>query len=384
MCLATDARFSEKSDKSFICICPDDYSGDRCQHRNSRIDIKFSAEIIDSSSSLSVHIITANGKKAHTRTTILSRINFYQTHVRLFTPIEFHIIFAQIFQHYYLISLLSDYIPSRNVSSEIRSSQRCLPIDELFDATITNYHSLRRAKYYHQACRKYKSLPCFYDHDTFLCLCTNDRHANCFNFDFNLRNDCEGNNYCLNSGQCLQDIPQCPTRSVCVCQDCFYGSRCQFSTKGYGLSLDAILSYHIRANITFSQQPKILKTSASLVIIIFALGIISSSLSIITFSREKPRQVGCGIYLLVSSIICLLIMLIFVLKCLLLVLIQSEIILQPWIVKINCVLMDFLLRILLNKMDWLNACVAIERVIVVLMGVRFNKAQSRKVSYLIY
>jgi len=310
---------------------------------------------------------------------MLAKVNFDQTDVRFYTSIKFHVIFAQIKQFYYLINILSKYIPERNITREILSSQRCLSIYELFDSTIINYHPLRRAKYYHQACGKYNSLPCFYDLDTFMCLCTNDRHANCFNFDFHMENDCRGSNYCLNKGECFQDLPQCPTISVCSCADCYYGSRCQFSTKTYGISLDAILGYHIRPNTTLFRQPKPIKTSMILVIIICFLGIISSFLSIITFRRKNPRAFGSGIYLFVSSIICLFIMFTLLFKFLLLFLIQSEAVIQSWILKSNCILMDFLLRILLNVVDWLNACVSIERVIVVNIGPQFNKIKSTKV-----
>jgi hypothetical protein len=47
-----------------------------------------------------------------------------------------------------------------------------------------------------------------------------------------------------NDAQCCQNHPTCPTKSLCVCSEYFYGSRCQFST----LSLDTILAYQISLN----------------------------------------------------------------------------------------------------------------------------------------
>ena len=35
---------------------------------------------------------------------------------------------------------------------------------------------------------------------------------------------------------------------MCLCEPCFYGRKCQFSTSGFGLSLNAIIGYHIREN----------------------------------------------------------------------------------------------------------------------------------------
>jgi len=45
----------------------------------------------------------------------------------------------------------------------------------------------------------------------------------------------------------------------CVCPECFYGSRCQFSTKSISLSLDTILVYQIRPNFSFTRQRSIMK-----------------------------------------------------------------------------------------------------------------------------
>ncbi len=68
-------------------------------------------------------------------------------------------------------------------------------------------------------------------------------------------------------GQCLQDHPECPTRSICIYQPCFYGTRCQFSISGFGLSLNAILGYHILQNVSLDYQPFIIKISFALTII---------------------------------------------------------------------------------------------------------------------
>ena len=53
---------------------------------------------------------------------------------------------------------------------------------------------------------------------------------------------------------------------------------------------------------------------------------------------------------------------------------------QQWLLEGNCIFMDFLLRILLNIIEWLSACIAIERTIAVIRGTKFNKKRSRQVS----
>jgi hypothetical protein len=91
-----------------------------------------------------------------------------------------------------------------------------------------------------------------------------------------MNNDCQGFNYCENGGQCFENNETCPTKLSCICEDCYYGSRCQFSTKGFLISLDSIVAYHIKPNIPVNRQPLIVKTS-----IIFVIGLISGLLSMI-------------------------------------------------------------------------------------------------------
>ena len=152
----------------------------------------------------------------------------------------------------------------------INSSDRCPHINEVFNETIVQLHLIRRIKYYHLPCQNQSlNLSCFYD-DIHLCLCYDfdqQRLANCFKFDHNMKFDCFGQSDCENDGQCFQDNPDCPTRSICICPPCFYGTRCQFSTSGFGLSLDAILGYHILPNVNITHQPFIIKMSLALTII---------------------------------------------------------------------------------------------------------------------
>ncbi|CAF4211338.1 unnamed protein product, partial [Rotaria magnacalcarata] len=70
-----------------------------------------------------------------------------------------------------------------------------------------------------------------------------------------MRLDCFGQNECQNGGQCFQDNRVCPQVSICVCPRCYYGVQCQFSTHGFSLSLDAILSYHIKPRANIRKQP---------------------------------------------------------------------------------------------------------------------------------
>jgi hypothetical protein len=163
--------------------------------------------------------------------------------------------------------------------------------------------------------------------------------------------DCRGYNQCENNGKCFQDNVTCPQQSVCMCEKCYYGRKCQLTTKGFSLSLDVIFGYHIKPFVSFSQQSNAVKITTSLTVLMFVFGFISGLLSILVFRRKTSIEVGCGIYLLINSII-------------------SVITISTFTIT------DVLLRILLSSGDWLNACVAIERAFTAIQGLIFNKSKS--------
>ena len=127
---------------------------------------------------------------------------------------------------------------------------------------------------------------------------------------------------CENGGECFEEQRTCPRVAVCKCPKCYYGSRCQLSTNGFSLSLDAILNYHIRPNVNISHQPWAVLISLILTIIITLLGLANGVLSLITFQNKTSRKSGCGIYLLSSSVTVLLTMIVFLLKFTILLLSQ--------------------------------------------------------------
>ncbi|CAF4289545.1 unnamed protein product [Rotaria sp. Silwood2] len=138
----------------------------------------------------------------------------------------------------------------------INPSDRCHHISELFNHSFVQTQLLRRVKYYHLPYQKHSlNISCFYD-DVYLCLCYDfeqQRLANFFEFNHNMKYDCLGQSACENEGQCFQEDQNCPRKSLCICSPCFYGTRCQFSVNGFGLSLDAILGYHIQSQLNMNQ-----------------------------------------------------------------------------------------------------------------------------------
>ncbi|CAF1339892.1 unnamed protein product [Adineta ricciae] len=132
----------------------------------------------------------------------------------------------------------------------------------------------------------------------------------------------------------------CPLATFCNCTDCFFGDRCQFYANGIELTLDDILRYDIRPNAT-------------------------SILCILTFRVRESREVGCGMYLLASYITSLLTIAMFTAKFWFLILTQVN----PTISR----LLEFILKVFLYTDNWFNACVALERLVIVYKGVYFKK-----------
>ncbi|CAF1163961.1 unnamed protein product [Rotaria sp. Silwood1] len=189
-----------------------------------------------------------------------------------------------------------------------------------------------------------------------MCLCTDERHANCFKLKRYKSYLCRRNDYCMNNGECFQDKPICPSTLICVCSNCYYGDRCQFYDERFSLSLDAILNFEIKRYVSFIDQPLMVTICAILTMIMFILRFLNGSLSIITFYDKKLREVGCGIYLLGSSIISLLKISVFALNFWLLFIVQSNLVTDHSFLLARCVTIEPLLKILFSMNNWLNAC----------------------------
>ena len=275
LCVPVDDRIALNS---FIYLCAEEFYGKKCENTKNRISIEFDAEIIMSVSAVFVHYITAFEHMKHQRTTTLKKILFRQNNISVFVTQRFHILFGEIpQQNYYLAVLRERFIESEFIQTKVSSSQKCFHVDEILNATFRQYPFLRRVKYYPLLCRQNKRLMCFYD-EIHMCICDLDRFSNCFTFDHSTIYNCQSYSVCQNSGQCFQDNVTCPLVSICVCPDCFYGTKCQFSTQGFVLSLDNILGYHVKPNVPLSKQPSLIKLSVILTTAIFVFGLINGIL----------------------------------------------------------------------------------------------------------
>ena len=158
---------------------------------------------------------------------------------------------------------------------------------------------------------------------------------------------------------------------------CVVGDQCSLFTKGIGLTINDILRNKIQSNLSFRKQSALIQTAAGITMIMFVIGFINGIFSLITFRNKELRKVGCGIYLLASSITSLLTITMFTLKFWFVILIQLHSIVRSSILRTDCVFVGPVLKLCLYLDGWLNTCVAIERTVNVSKRVNFNQKMSR-------
>lgn len=206
------------------------------------------------------------------------------------------------------------------------------------------------------------------------------RQGNCFEFDHRLERDCRGQSNCQNGASCLQNSFNCPDTAMCICPPCFYGALCQFTSSGFGISLDGILGDRIEAHIDIRYQPTIVRISLTLTILMTVIGLLSGICSLMTFLNEEPRKIGCGLYLIGTSTTTLFTSTMFCLKFGILLAAQMNYMTNRSFLSFQCRSIDFLLRVGVHMDQWLNACVAAERTVIVIKGPGFNKAKSKRMA----
>ncbi|CAF1184919.1 unnamed protein product [Adineta steineri] len=351
--------------------------GSHCEYQSIKTSINFKINSIPSS--IFAHYIISHDDKRHERITTFKNIPFDQYSVELFYTIPFNILFIEFSNNYYLTVIREKSIRSEMISTNINQDYKCENINKLLNSTILNYKNLRQLKYDQLPCIENLKLKCFYD-DTYMCVCDKNRYSNCFDFDRNASHDCQGYNYCENNGSCFLDNLICPSTSACICKKCHYGSKCQLNSTGFSTSLDVIFGYHIKPFISFTKQSKAVKITASITILMLIFSIINGLLSILTFKREPLLKVGCGVYLLTDSIISILTITIFTIKYFQLIIFQMKSITNTSFIHFSCILTDVLLKILLSFGDWLNVCVAIERILNAIQGIHFKQSKSKYIA----
>jgi hypothetical protein len=359
----------------YTCICPDQFFGPKCEYIKAKLDVLL--ENLDIPSYLMAFFFTVSEESDPTCTIMLQKLTLFQRIVTFRISIPYHIVIIKSNENFYLAVVQQS--PKLDLFTSINPTRECIPIENIFNSTLILLPRFQRIKFYHIPCQTNFNLNCFID-EGYLCLCTNDHHTNCVEFNRNKNLVCSSRDYCENQGQCLQDHPNCPSAIICVCQECFFGNQCQFYTKGFGLTLDEILGYEIKHNIVLSEQSFSVKLSAIITMMMFIIGLINGIFSILTFKNKNCQEVGCGMYLLVSSITSLIIVILFTLKFWFLILSFIDFFAQRFIIYLNCMLIEPLLKILLYIDNWLNGCIAVERTFAVFKGIYFNKKKSKYIA----
>ena len=371
-CIVLDDGMNEFG---IACNCSEEYFGASCSQRSSRLEVSFDQVKLSSFVFIYTFIRPRDAVSFEMEERmILQKLTMFQHTFVIYTVDSFDMAFVQIDQRYYIAVLQQSQ--QTNISTVISPAQQCPPIDELLQSQLVALPEIRRIKHYHSICQTHLKLMCFVD-KPYMCLCTLERYANCFKLK-STSIKCPYNFYCDNGGECLQDQRECPSVNTCNCTDCFFGDRCQFYAKGIGLTLDDILRYEIHPNVILYHQNPIVQWSTALIMILFVTGCINSCLSLFTFRRPKCRETGCGLYLFVSSITSLLTIIMFTVKCWFLLLTQINPSVSQSVLRGGCISLEFLLKVFLYMDNWLNACVAYERLMIVYKGISFNKMLSQR------
>ena len=382
-CVPRDRRI-DAQDNTF-CVCSERFSGSLCEHDTTQIQLLLAqSDFLSLPDFIFLHFIslpTSWGE--HERATTAVRVPFDQDSATLYWNKPFNMVFAQLStdREIYLLLVQTAYEPLVTHKLFFQLEKRCPSIREVLNSSIAAFPPLRRVKYYHLPCQQRINLTCFHDDTQHLCLCTQDRRANCFRFDHQMDYNCRRIDFrCENGGHCFQDNINCPSMSWCACPTCFFGRRCQLSSKGFGVSLDDILGYQIKPKTSLREQRTIVQVSVTLSVLVFTVGLVNGILSIMTFRSRQSRQVGCGTYLLVASINSILIATIFALKFVVLLLAQMDTIVNHTFLVGQCIILDYLLKTLVHVDEWLYAGVSVERAFTELRETSFSKRRSKRIA----
>jgi hypothetical protein len=80
---------------------------------------------------------------------------------------------------------------------------------------------------------------------------------------------------------------QFPSKFLCICPQCHYGSLCQFSIEGIGFTLDSLINQ-------VNRSIRIIYLISSF--LIFFIGGVTNYANIVTFKRSNLRKSSMGVY----------------------------------------------------------------------------------------
>ncbi|CAF1454631.1 unnamed protein product [Adineta steineri] len=182
------------------------------------------------------------------------------------------------------------------------------------------------------------------------------------------------NNHCQNKGLCVQDDEfRNPLEFICVCDRCFFGDLCQFTTSQYSISLDALIGQRIASHTPIYRQSISVQLYFTLIILFVIIGLSLNSITITLFSiRTKLRNAECSLYIMTSSGFGICSVSILCIKFI-------SVIFRPEMVatQLGCASMEYLLKLFPTICDWLNAFVSLDRLWLIRTGAGMNKTPNK-------
>ena len=359
-------RSDPSGQRSFICTCPSDSSGDLCEKSVFNVRIALDAELNAAVSVVQFYHVNAYSlhlELDHQRVTkgIPSFIRYNHDEVPV-PPLAvlklydrrgmptYYILYIQPDRH--TVNITSTPEPCAHAAS-LPLLQRKLSGSTQFSLSYSSlliaYPPKTRVFNYHAVCRNTTQL-CFHD-ARYLCICEENRtRVDCFVW--NTTSDrCTR---CFAGGICIQGDPEVKSDFQCVCPQCSYGDRCEFTTHALGFTLDFLLA-------TDSSFVRILYTSVAA--LLFAIGIFNNLCSYFTFKRPQPRKISVGNYLLFVSIVnqCALCILLLKFVHIMNVFKDSDI-----LDLLSCKIIDYLLFTFTRATFWLTSWITCTRLQIIL------------------
>ncbi|CAF1048431.1 unnamed protein product, partial [Didymodactylos carnosus] len=388
-CMPVDERSLK-----YVCICSANYYGDVCQYQNAHIKIRMDNNWHSSHiPAMVVHFLNIHHKAAFMvhQTSYLYKNFMFSTNNSLdlildkqaflttFMYTQFFFTAKKYYGTYYLAAILKNS-QINSLETVIMSSNYCPHVNELIqNQSIRELSPLKRVKYYYSICLSHKNISCYHD-EIYQCFCDNKFQSDCLIFDHSTNNCTAEISYCQNDGLCKQTNRQGQWDFVCICDECYYGILCQFTTLQYSVSLDALIGSKIYLGKNIMKQPVVIKLSFIFAILMFTGSLITNTLSIMVFWQLNIRAVGCGIYLFVLSVVGQLGMFVFVVRFFYILLTKLATYENRLFAYYNCSIFEFLLTILSTIYDWLTVCIAIERAVTAVKGIEFNQRLSKTVA----
>ncbi len=227
---------------------------------------------------------------------------------------------------------------------------------------------------YHHLCIQNSSLLCFVD-DSYLCICDeNHNRAECFGYDHNL-DQCSS---CLSGGKCLK-ANRLKSDFVCLCSRCHSGKSCEFSSEYFSFTVDQLFTKNLASKRSIENQ-----IATVLLIFIswflFLIGLLNNICCFVTFRRVKCLRNGIGHYLLWMSVINQINLTLLGIRLTHLTLNTTNFRSDPYVDKIFCKILNYLLISSGRIPYWFVSLIAIERVYITifLRGQWLNKPHIAK------